>query len=264
MKKFILGLMFSFFCSLGWATNYCTDSNTKAAYKLDETSGTVTDCSSNANNSSSVTNVTQNTTGKWGVGVSFTNSNPQKILIPSSTSLNNINPITVCAWIKRSGAGGATGNLADDGTLLSKNWRSWALSLNTTLQVRWSVHYSGGTAAWTTTNGSIVTGTYTHVCVVHNRTNGSAPSIYVNGTLQSTNSNSTDATIDDDSGQAICMGEACDLNSDRLNAFVDEVLIYGGALNSTQVTNIKNCGIDGSHCANGFPTPDLWRHPRYE
>lgn len=253
MKKLLLSLVI--LCTLVVpaysGTNYCIDSNTKAAYKLDETSGTISDCTSNANNSTSTSGVTYNVTGQWSGAVSFSNASNQTIQFAAASSINNINPITVCAWVARKGAAASTGNISDDGTIISKQYRSWALSLHTTGQIRWTVHYSGGTANWDTTNGAITGTGFHHVCVVHNRTNGSTPSIYVDGTLQTTNSNSTDATIDNDSSDSMQLGTADGLNTDRIQAYIDDVLIYGGSFSSTDVTNEKNCGIDGSHCASG-------------
>ncbi|MDO8675545.1 MAG: LamG-like jellyroll fold domain-containing protein [Candidatus Omnitrophota bacterium] len=227
------------------ATDWCASANTKAGFKMQETSGVYLDCSSNSNNGTIAGTVTRGATGKYANGVQFTQSNNADINISSASSLNNIDPISVALWANNNSDGDNSANQTDAGVLIQKNGRSWLFAHKQTNKLRWLVHYSGGNTAWDTTTAVVGYGVFEHYAVTHNRAGAGVPTFYVNGVSKTVSGGTPFGTIDDDSGTQIFIGISGSGGVNELDSTVDELLVYGGILTSTDVNEVKDNGLDG-------------------
>ncbi len=238
------------------ATNWLADTNTKLGCKFEDAaaSGTVADGSTFANNGTVTNNtsVTQGVTGKYTNGIQFANGNNARASFGSAASLDNITQISVCVWLNNSSYGTAAIQ-ASGAYIYGKGYRSGGLYFQSTNQLRWAEHNSFGTATFDTTNGSTTTTGFQHYAVVYNRTTGatlySGPTIYVAGVQQTVVNSGTDITgggaRDDDSANNLIIGSD-ENDSGELNSIMDELLVYNGLLNSTNVNEVMDSGIDGS------------------
>jgi len=227
------------------ATDWCASANTKAGWKMEETSGVYEDCSSNNNDGTVSGSVTRGVTGKYGSGVQFTQSNNADIHINSATSLNNIDPISIALWTNNNSDGDNSANQTDAGVLIQKNGRSWLFAHKQTNKLRWLVHYSGGNTAWDTTTAVVGYGSFEHYAVTHNRAGAGVPTVYVNGVSKTVSGGTPFGSIDDDSGTQIFIGISGSGGVNELDSTVDELLVYGGILTSTDVNEVKDNGLDG-------------------
>lgn len=240
------------------ATNYCTDTNTAIGMKFDETSGTIADCGTHAQNASSQSGVTQNQTGVYGKSIKFSNNNNQVISVNASATINNINPITICMWAKNASYGSNNGDYNASVWLYNKNWRSMVFGLNSSGDLTFAAHTANGEYTWTTTNHSVTTGSFQHLCVSYDNTSPStSPKFYVAGVLQSSNSNSVGGAFDDDSVGDLLIGQEGVgnignlSNIGRADSTIDELLVYKGALSGAAIISERDAGIDGSNAAGG-------------
>jgi len=253
MKKLFL-MIFNIFLSTqcAFATNWCNDANMKGAWKMDEASGSVADCTSNGNNGTN-TSGTQGVTGKFSNGISYPQVNNQKLSIPASTSLNNVTVLSTGLWANNTSFGATDGIASDRGCLIGKGYRSGALYFKLTNQVRWVEHWPGGTAQWDTTGGNAVTGTWQHYAVTYDRSStANNPTIYIDGTSQANSQTGTAPCCggrDDDSVNALILAQdGNDLA--ELNSTIDEGFWYSGILTSTQINDIKDNGLAGAAAIN--------------
>lgn len=250
LYQILLLSLFFVFPAFG-ATDWTADANTRIAHKFEETSGNYLDSSSNGNDGIIEGGVTRGSTGKFGsLAVEFTEVNNAAVRINSSTSLNNIDPITVCVWANNNSDGQNSANTSDAGYIIEKNIRSWMLALKQTNKLRWLVHYSGGSTAWDTSNAVVGYGTFEHYAVAHQRSAGASPKpvMYVNGVSVSLNSPSPFGTIDNDSGTNIYIGISNTGGVNEADAIYDELLVNAAILDSTDINEIMDCGLDGLQC----------------
>lgn len=249
-KKLSLFLLFLNWSSLGFAaTNFCNDSNTAIAFKFEESSGNVLDCTSHAINGT-VTSVTQNVTGYFGKGVQFTNVNNSNISWGTSATLNNLSTISVVMRAKNTSYGSSGQQASEKGTLWTKGYRSGTFILLDTNNLRWTEHWSGGSAFFDTSNGSVTTGGWQHYAITYDRSStANSPKIYIDGVLQTVSNTNTapSGSRDDDSTYNAQMGLEDGSNTGELDSFIDELLIYNGILTQAQIQSIMTNGIDGTH-----------------
>ncbi len=234
------------------ATDWVANANTKIAMKFEETSGNYLDSSSNVNNGIIEGGVTRGAVGKYGsLAVRFTQVNNAAVRINSSTSLNNIDPITVCVWANNNSDGENSVNTSDAGYIIEKNIRSWVFALKQTNKLRWLVHYSGGNTAWDTSNAVVGYGSFEHYAVAHQRSAGASPKpvMYVNGVSVSLTSPTPFGTIDNDSGTNIYIGISTTGGVNEADAIYDELLVNASILTATDINEIMECGLDGLQCA---------------
>lgn len=256
MRKILLSflLLFLLLFSQANATNYCTDANTQGAWKFDEVSGTLADCTSNANNSTNVTNVTEGATGKYSNALQFTNGYHQVVQLPLAS---DINPITICAWINPTvltGTGGGYNGDYSDVWILDKNYRAKLFGLMNTGDITYGFHTSFNTYVWRTTGHPVTTASWQHVCVtMDNSSTSNHPIFYYNGSAVAGDSGGFGGTIDSDAGSTLDLGQES-LGSGTVSGAgfftgsLDELMVYHGVLDATAIANEYACGIDGSQC----------------
>lgn len=252
IQHLILFLSLIFVSPAFGATDWTANANTKIAHKFEETSGNYLDSSSNGNHGIIEGSVTRGATGKFGsLAVRFTQVNNAAVRINSSTSLNNIDPITVCVWANNNSDGENSVNTSDAGYIIEKNIRSWMFALKQTNKLRWLVHYSGGNTSWDTSNAVVGYGAFEHYAVVHQRSAGASPKpvMYVNGVSVGLTSPTPSGTIDNDTGTNIYIGISTTGGVNEADAIYDELLVNAAILTSTDINEVMDCGLDGLQCA---------------
>ncbi|MHB9139432.1 MAG: LamG domain-containing protein [Victivallaceae bacterium] len=162
----------------GVSGSNCLTASSKpvAHYKLDEASGTITDSSGNANNSSAQS-ITYGSTGKIAGAVSF-NGTSDYIQIPSSTSLGNLNHhITIAAWINPFAIA--------DKCIVNKRYGTGANGFELRTYSSGCLRFSFGDGAsyydYNSDASAYTTGAWQHVAAVYN---GKNVKFYVNGALK--------------------------------------------------------------------------------
>lgn len=246
----ILLLNFLWITSALAFTNWCSSANTAGAYKFEETSGSIIDCSTHGNNGSisNGSGVTQGVTGKYGNALRGTAANNEHAQFNNS-AFDNLASISVAVWAYNRTYGSDDGFLSDKASIVNKSYRAWALNFKTTNQLRWSVHYSGGTAQWDTSNGSTVTSAWQHYAVTHVRNVNGKPIIYINGVSQTLpHGNDGDSTIDNDSGLDVTILQNS-LDLGEIDSDLDDLIVYSGILTSTDVNELMDHSVDGSQGA---------------
>lgn len=231
------------------ATDWCASANMKAAWKMEETSGVYQDCTSNNNDGTVYNYIERGVTGKYANGVRFTQSNNTDIHIASASSITNIDPISVGLWANNNSDGDNQQDQTDAGVFIQKNGRSWLFAHKQTNRLRWLVHYSGGSTAWDTTTAVVSYGAWEHYAVTHNRAGAGSPTVYVNGVSKTVNSGSPFGSIDNDSGSVLYIGISGNGGVNEIDSTIDEMFVYGGVMTSTDINEVKDCGLDGLQCA---------------
>lgn len=235
------------------ATDWTADTDTKLALKFEDAaaSGTIVD-SSTFGDDGTITNntsVTQGETGYFDLAVETLAGNNAKATFPG-TQADNLSTISLCVWMFNFSFG-SVGTISDKACIYSKGYRSGALGFQTTNQLRWCEHFEGGNAFYDTTDGDCALDVWQHYAVSYDR-GGSSPStvpeIYVDGVAQNvTNSGTAPFGVrDDDSASEIVIFQDS-LDSGETDSVMDELLVYNGLLDSTDINGIMESGIDGTH-----------------
>lgn len=258
MIKLLLTLLLLVVGQNAWATNWCADANTVLGAKMEETSSTYTDCSSSANNGTVNGAMTRTGTPKYGTNALDDNQvNNAYVDFGSAASLDNITALTVCAWVAADTDGGNSGSLCNAASIIGKNDNSdgWNLCFQTTGQIRFRVRFSGsGTVNWTTTDTPFASydGTYHHVCATYNNSSTSNdPVIYFDGVSRTiTESTAPVGTYNTDASSSVKLGiENTASNEGEFDGRMDEIFISNKVLNSTEIADLRDCGLDGTNCA---------------
>ncbi len=244
------------------ATDYTADTNTKLACEFEDAaaSGTIVDSSTFASNGTinNSTGVTQHVTGKYDYGVRTSAGNNAKATFTANAA-DNLSSISLCVWMYNY-TYGSVGTITDKGTIWSKGYRSGTFGFFNTDQLGWAEHWAGGTVYWKTTGGPTALSTTQHYAVTYNRSSTTNdPIIYVDGVSQAIAETGGPpfSPRDDDSGDSGCIFQDS-LDGGETNSIMDELIIYGGILTSTQINEIKDNGVDGTHGAtNVTVTPSV-------
>ncbi|NTV30969.1 DUF2341 domain-containing protein [candidate division WWE3 bacterium] len=220
-----------------------------AHWKLDETSGsTAYDASGNAFNGTFTNTPTRTTLGHISSAVTFDGID-DNINAGSPTALDNLNMVTVAAWINPTSYGeGGFGRIVDKGTdpVSSSGWGLFVCSdggiLCNNNSLGFFINFGGANWGWwSTPTNSISLSQWTHVAVVYNRSSASNdPIFYINGKLVSTTENNTPATsASDDSSRDVIIGSRS--ATDRtFTGTIDDVRIYNYPLSQLQVQTALN------------------------
>lgn len=258
MKKILTFLFLVLSTMPAWcATNYCNDANMAAAWKFNEASGSIADCTSNANSGTVVGTITQNVTGKYSQGVDFTNVNNSYVSVAAAASNNGIIKLSTGLWVKVHSAGHTDGIFCNGSAsaIIGKNdgASGWQVCLSGTTpgKILFVNKYAGGISRYQTTSGVVpYDNTWHHIDVVVDQTSAAnTPVMYYDGVSQAvSNVNSSSSTLNSDSGIAVGIGVDGVANQvAEADMVMDEPYIYKtNLLTSADVTSIMNNGLDGS------------------
>ena len=250
MKRFIL-ILFLLFANNAWATNYCANGNLGAGWQFDASSGTEPDCTSNGNTATG-TGVTEGVTGWYNLAVSFPKSDSAYVSVPAASSINGLVNVSMGAWIKPNSSG-ISGNLCSGATIISKSDGSHGpeLCVDSAGTIYFSAWWSGGAAKYSTTTSPVTfTGTWQHVAVTYSYSSSSnVPIFYYNGSALSTSTiSSAFGSQTSDSGNNLEIGLETVGGVGAFDGVIDEPFIANVTLSSTDISNIYNCGLDGTVC----------------
>lgn len=230
------------------ATNYCNDSNMGAAYKFNETSGNALDCTSHANDCT-VTNVTQNATGKYGAAANFTQINNAGMNCGSGASIDNFIAHSGGAWVNATTDGNNDVNNCTAGVVMTKGSdaiRNWIFCISPTDKLDYMRRW-GDTNHWITTSSVIQYGSFHHWAFTYDGNSSSNQAlIYYDGVAQATNSRTPTGSITDDSSSSLHIGVNDGDDGNEFDGVIDEAFYYNGVLTSTQINEIMNSGLDGT------------------
>ena len=212
------------------------DANYRMVQHLEETSGTVTDSTANANNGTAVNGVTQGTAGKIDGAVLINNSNPannRHINCGSSETLDNVNPLTFEAWINinsygESSAGRIFSKAAASGRLFFTDGQA---PVTSTQRVNFYQSFATGYNQWATPAGSLLTGQWYHVAVAYDGSSpANVPQIYVNGSVKTltTISNTGAGAAFIDASYDFLLGIRGSDNDRDFDGLMDEVRVSSG------------------------------------
>jgi chitodextrinase len=199
-----------------------------AAYRFGEGVGTATaDASGNGNGGTLVNGPTWTTAGKYGGAINFDGSN-DSVRVADSASLDLGRTGTVEAWVKLDTLNRWQSVLAK-GSANSDASHNYALELSSSN--RWLCILGNGSSYVTVQSASTATSNrYYHVACTWD---GTTARLYVDGALSVSSSqlvtpvgNAAPLSIGQFGGDA-----------DRLDGVIDEVRLYGRALNPTEVQN---------------------------
>lgn len=268
MKK-ILSLLLTFmlaFHPIAGAVNYCGDANTAGAWKLDEASGTLADCTSHANTGTVTGAISYSASLKWDGALDDNNVNNANVSFGSGATIDDVFDAggTLMFWASLDSAGTA-GNVCTGGTFLSKSGDDgWEYCIDSDRTARFSDKWAGGFSIWQTNAALIAAfdGAAHFYMVYYNAdSTGNVPEVQVDcggsvGVTQTANApfgtRNSDAAlsmfmfIENDGGGGSGVGE--------MDGKMDDVLFYNGDLRS-QCSTIMAAGIDGTHSGGGGGTP---------
>jgi chitodextrinase len=212
-------------------------------WKFDEGFGTITnDSSGKGNHGTLVNSPTWVSSGKVGGALDFDGANDY-IIVPKSTSVNNLPAITVAAWINPRSAGDT-----QKGLIISKRpgpaFRLRATSTNPTF-MRFESDFDGVDIFRTSKDGYITHNQWQHVAITWDGSiNGSNVRFYVNGveTGYKETDNATGLRLDDSTIDLILGGFGD--GSSTFDGMIDELRIYNYALTQSEIQNLPS--VSGS------------------
>ncbi|MBF0491558.1 MAG: FG-GAP repeat protein [Deltaproteobacteria bacterium] len=215
-----------------------------ALYHLDETSGTFYDATRYANDASAHGIVGYAATGEFSSNaISLDGQNGDYISAADSPSLSLTGPFTLSAWINLASTGQNAGIIekyeasGPDG-INGYRFRvsSGKLEANT---------LSGSSLAGVTGTTTVSANTWHHVAAVYDGTN---IKVYLDGVLDGSAADTINPT---DGASELRIGKyGIDGLAGELNTVIDEVAIYKGALNASDVNALY---VAGSASDNSFP-----------
>jgi hypothetical protein len=223
-------------------------SNVAAYYGLDENFGTKAYDDSVNSADAALNNTPTWATGKLGTALSFNGTN-QSMSVPSSTA-NNIETVSVSAWIKTSQNPGSA-------TPIIQKWGGsggypYALVLNSGGTVNFSA--SDGTNTPTATSGSTTVndGGWHHILGV--RTKNGTMKVYVDGSPKNSTTDNTSGSTTNSTAVGVANRSG---GANYLNGTVDEVKVFNTALSDQAVANeyaAGNSGLQASYTFNALGT----------
>ena len=228
-----------------------------AEYKFDDKTGTnAVDSSGNGNNATLVNMASPATAlsgwnpGKYGSSVAFDNTNDY-VNAGSATITDDVSIKTIETWVKlRSTPGGLSRIIEKIGSA------GYLLGIQTSNQIDFQQHFSGGTAEWQSPSNVVPNNVWTHVAVAYDRTGTNAPTIYVNGVSQTiTTTTPASGTAQSDASGNMILGNR-DAADRTLDGFIDDFKIYNYARTQGQVVE----DLNANHPAPGSPVSSAVAH----
>ena len=172
---------------------------------------------------------------------SFTAASSQYASIGDTAALDITSAITLCAWVKSSGAYGTLGKGIITKYQTTTSQRSYALVLNSSgnAQIQVSIDGVGARTEW----GSTVVGTnWRHIAASYN-TSGQVVAIYVDGLAESRSNNGGTFPTAIFSGTApLWLGLVATTSTSPNNFYFDgsiaEAAIYNAALTAAEIASL--------------------------
>jgi hypothetical protein len=203
-------------------------------WPMNEGSGTNTADMSGNGNTAWFTNAPYWTNGVLGNALYFNGGTVTGAyaVATNSSVFSNATSLTVCAWVKWSGA---QANIP----FVSK-WvvsGSWGLLLDTTFGTKLQFAVEVGAALKTAISTSTYNdGAWHHACGVFD---GAHVLLYVDGNKEVVTGTATPGPIDNTSS-SICFGGYGNPLNTHIIGFIDDVRVYNRALNATEVWDLYN------------------------
>ena len=263
MKKqsLILSIVFALLIpQICHATDWCADSNMAAAWKMDEASGTLADCTANANTMTATGSPgAYNAAGKKDGAFDFQEVNNAGFSATDQAAIRNITKLSAGCWTNFDTNGNAGASFIDGGWMVGKydGADGWAVGSDNDAEpseIDFSYQWTGGKGRWNTSTDPLAAdSTYEHVAVTYDAASATNdPIFYYNGVSQALTEINTPATAaDDDTGGEPTLGidgDGTDVGSvNEYDGRLDEVFVYKiTILNSTQINDLKDNYLVGA------------------
>ena len=212
-------------------------------WKFDESTAgsTAADSSGNSNNLTPVNSPVPSTSIPSGMnnGISDThsasfNGSSQYFSIPDNSSLDSTSAVTISTWVKFNSI---TGNYQ---TIVSK-WnigvaQQWTLQLNTDNHIGWWTGNGGTAGDDLESSTTISSGSWYHVVAT---SSGSTKKLYINGTLDSSKTNSP-VTMGAATSVGLGIGGKAAGSVEYLNGYMDDTRLYSRVLNATEASDLAS------------------------
>jgi len=208
---------------------------------LNEVSGTIIDSSGNGNNGSTINGVSYGVSGKYENALSFDGAD-NYLNITHSITLNLGNTLTVEAWIYPKSLINRTVIFS---TRVNNPAGSWQLEVG-----RGNAHNKvvvvAGVNTWVaeSINNTVTLNAWNHIVYTRNGTGTGTHKIYVNGQLQSLQTETAYDFVDNSNPKMIGAGTIL-LGDHFFNGTIDEVAVYNRTLSDAEVLERYNRNSSG-------------------
>ncbi len=188
--------------------------------------------------------------GKLGQSIRFNGTN-QSIDVGSATSLDDLDTITISAWIKPdtnfTGAREIYAKVNDGGSFTDGPDFWYDPATSNRLWFAQGFTGGGGYGAWYVDTSPLVLGKWQHVAVVYSRASASNnPAMYINGVLQTTTADVSQPAIGTartDAGADAVIGAYGTINvAGFFLGSIDDVRVYSRMLSASEIKQLYNLG----------------------
>ncbi len=218
-------------------------------WKFDAGSGSSAIDSSGYSNTGTLSNSPTWGGGKVSGALAFSAASSSRVRASASASLNNLNTLSACAWIKPSGS--MTGSfirvLGKLSTSSSSDWAGWGIYIDKAYGNLLSFYTRQ--YGWIETTAVMATDTWQHVCATWDGTNGtSGMKVYYNGAQAGVQYSGDDSGTSadfssggafDDSSSPLNIGVNAS-TSEKFDGSIDEVRVYNRVLSASEVADVYN------------------------
>lgn len=246
MNKLLL--IFIFLSSNAFAaTDWTAAAGSKMAYKLDESSSTATDSTSNAN-TGTVTGTTRPSTGIYNSGYLFTIATTDSILSNHGASIADTasgSGLTVAFWAKIT---------SFSATVNQRYWQKGNTDMfllatggGAPYNIYFGVDFSTTDGLWHWAT-ALTDGNWHHYCLTYNGTSSSnSPILYIDGSPQSlTTDTAPVGSYSTESSSDLIVGNITSGGTRPMGGILDEFLWYSGIFTTSQVMQLMYNGLDGT------------------
>ncbi|MBP9702489.1 tail fiber domain-containing protein [Candidatus Woesebacteria bacterium] len=223
---------------------YDTDTDIDTAETTDDVSIKNLNLTANNANSTGFTS----TSGVRGEGITFDGTDDYFSRADDASLSFSNNTMSASYWVKRNG------NPSSAEYIMLKGITTWEYASAITTAgkiISWLFTSAGATVATVTSNLSVTDNEWHHVAIT---SNGSTIAVYIDGQLDNNSTSFTSAMTN--TASSFYVGDRSDIANSEFQGSLDELMITGTALSSSQVRNIYQVGYRAlqSHTSSGLGT----------
>lgn len=228
------------------ATDWTAAAGSKLAAKLNESSSTATDSTSNGN-TGTVNGTTRPVAAIVGSGYLFTIASADSINFGHGASINDLagTGISVCFWAKLD---------AISSTVNQRYWQKGNTGFflistagGTPYNLYFGVDFSVTDGLWHWATAVVDQGWHHYALVYNGSSSSNTPTLYTDGVSQALSTDTAPSgSFSTDAASDLIVGNVTAAGTRPLGGTMDEFLMYSGILTSANITEIMNNGLDGT------------------
>lgn len=238
-----------------------TTSDLIGRWTLNDTDGTAIDTGSGSNDGSmqnGLTGASHSTMGRVGNAIDFEFDNSHFINLGSAGSLDNLDPVTITAWINPEALNGTTPTIfSSDG---GANGDGYSLRLSSTGALEFFADFNGGSDLTVNSTTTLTMGEWYHVAVTWDASvTATNVRLYLNGSQVGYNTQTDGVgTLDDSANNKRIGNHVSDVN--HFDGIIDDVRLYERELEATDIKAI----YDANTIITNSYSPDFdYNHTAY-